>query len=70
MKKLALIAASIATAAFGFSATANAECGEVTVGEANWSTAQILAQIERFQSFEAEQRHDERTRSTLLQRFC
>ena len=48
MKKLALIAASIATAAFGFSATANAECGEVTVGEANWSTAQILAQIDGF----------------------
>jgi len=48
MKKLALIAASIATAAFGFSATAQAECGEVTVGEANWSTAQILAQIDGF----------------------
>ena len=48
MKKLALIAASLTTAAFGFSATANAECGEVTVGEANWSTAQILAQIDGF----------------------
>jgi len=48
MKKLALIAASIATAAFGFSASAHAQCGEVTVGEANWSTAQILAQIDAF----------------------
>ena len=48
MKKLALIAASLTTAAFGFSAVAQAECGEVTVGEANWSTAQILAQIDGF----------------------
>ena len=48
MKKLALIAASLTTAALGFSAVAQAECGEVTVGEANWSTAQILAQIDGF----------------------
>ncbi|MBB25339.1 MAG: ABC transporter substrate-binding protein [Geminicoccus sp.] len=48
MKKLALIAASLTTALVGFSSAAQAECGEVTVGEANWSTAQILAQIDGF----------------------
>jgi glycine betaine/proline transport system substrate-binding protein len=48
MKKLALIAASLTTAVFGFTAAAQAECGEVTVGEANWSTAQILGQIDAF----------------------
>lgn len=48
MKKLALIAVSLTTAVVGFSSAAQAECGEVTVGEANWSTAQILAQIDGF----------------------
>ena len=48
MKKLAIVAAASAVASLSLGTAAHAQCGEVTVGEANWSTAQILAQIDAF----------------------
>ena len=46
MKKVLLGAASIAS--FGFAGSAAAQCGEISVGAPNWSTAEIVAEVDAF----------------------
>ena len=45
MKKLGILAASIA-AAVGVNSAANAECGEVLIGQPNWLTAELVAAVD------------------------
>lgn len=47
MKRLLLLL-SVAFALAGFSSMANAECGKVTIGEMDWSSARIIANVEKF----------------------
>ena len=48
MKKLIVSAAVAGVAAVSMPTAASAQCGEVTVGAANWSTAEIIANIDAF----------------------
>lgn len=45
MKRLFL---SVVFALAGFSSMANAECGKVTIGEMDWDSARIVANVEKF----------------------